>query len=254
MTRAEQLDFLIRELTPAAAIPAALSDKWRRFRSLVNMREPGPVSEAFLVAQDELLQALIAEKGVTNAAGLPPIRDKLCLWRGDITTLQADAIVNAANSGMLGCFVPCHSCIDNAIHTFAGVQLRIACADLMAAQGAPEPVGQAKITAAYNLPSQYVLHTVGPIVRGELTKADCDLLAACYRACLKLAEQNKVESIAFCCISTGEFHFPHAAAAEIAIHTVTAFLQTTKQIKKVIFNVFTEQDERLYRELLSQHA
>ena len=164
--------------------------------------------------------------------------------------MRCDAIVNAANSQMLGCFYPCHGCIDNAIHTFAGVQLRLACAELMRRQGHEEQTGQAKITSAYNLPSRYVIHTVSPIVRGNLTEKDKNLLASCYRSCLETAEENHLKSIAFCCISTGEFHFPNDKAAEIAINTVKTYLQETHSNMEVIFNVFKDKDYQIYRDLL----
>ncbi len=220
------------------------------FRALVNVRKPKPVSKEFLSAQDELLQTLIADKGITDIDDLTPVRDGIYLWRGDITTLKVGAIVNAANSGMLGCFLPGHGCIDNAIHTYAGVQLRMACVGIMEKQGFPEPTGQAKITAAYNLPCKYILHTVGPIVNGRLAEEHKRLLSSCYRSCLVLAEQSKIESVAFCCISTGEFHFPNEEAARIALDTVSEYLQTDCGVKKVVFNVFTERDERIYNELL----
>ena len=169
---------------------------------------------------------------------------------GDITRIEADAIVNAANSGMTGCYCPNHGCIDNAIHTYAGVQLRLACAEIMDRQRHPEPTGQAKITAAFNLPCRYVLHTVGPIINRRVTKEDKELLASCYRSCLELAAENGLESVAFCCISTGEFHFPNQLAAEIAVQTVKEFLQTPTSIKKVIFNVFKDMDKKIYERLL----
>jgi O-acetyl-ADP-ribose deacetylase (regulator of RNase III) len=250
MTRNEQLDFLIGELAPDAPLPQNSNDKWRLFRSLVNIREPKPVSEPFLAVQDELLQTLTAEKGIADIAALRPLRGNLYLWQGDITTLKVDAIVNAANSGMLGCFVPCHACIDNAIHTFAGVQLRLECAGIMARQGQPEPTGQAKITAAYNLPCRHILHTVGPIISGRLTDRDCDLLASCYRYCLELAEQNGLSSVAFCCISTGEFHFPNEEAAKIAVETVSETLAETGSGMRVVFNVFKDEDREIYERLL----
>ena len=152
---------------------------------------------------------------------------------------------------MTGCYIPCHACIDNCIHTFAGVQLRQDCAALMAEQGHEEPTGQAKITKAYNLPCDYVLHTVGPIVSGRVTREDERLLASCYRSCLELAEKNSVRSIAFCCISTGVFCFPNEDAAEIAVQTVKEFLQTPTTIKKVIFNVFKDLDKEIYTRLLT---
>ena len=174
----------------------------------------------------------------------------LYLWQGDITRLAADAVVNAANSGMTGCYVPNHTCIDNCIHTFAGVQLRLACAGQMRAQGQEEPAGQAKITPGYNLPARYVLHTVGPIVQDTVTKEDEKTLASCYRSCLALAESCHLKSIAFCCISTGIFHFPNRRAAEIAVSTVKAYLAEHHSGLKVIFNVFKDEDYDIYRELL----
>ena len=151
---------------------------------------------------------------------------------------------------MTGCYCPNHSCIDNAIHTYAGVQLRLACAEIIDRQGHPEPTGQAKITAAFDLPCRYVLHTVGPIINGRVTKADKELLSSCYRSCLELAAEKGLESVAFCCISTGEFHFPNQLAAEIAVKTVKEFLQTPTSIKKVIFNVFKDMDKKIYERLL----
>lgn len=211
---------------------------------------PKPVNPEFLKVQDEYLQTVTAEKGITDIEDLTPLQEGIYLWQGDITTLRCDAIVNAANSQMLGCFCPCHGCIDNAIHTFSGVQLRMACADLMGKQGYEEPTGSAKITLAYNLPCRYVLHTVGPIIQGRLTKKDEELLASCYRSCMELAEKNHVKSIAFCCISTGEFHFPNKRAAQIAVETVKENKRHTNSKMKVIFNVFKEIDWRIYRELL----
>lgn len=231
-------------------IPENTQAQKRLLRSLLNLRIPRPVSRAFLEIQDAYLQAETAGKGVTDLADLQPVRDGLYIWQGDITTLRCDAIVNAANSQMLGCFCPCHGCIDNAIHTFSGVQLRAACAELMRRQGHEESAGGAKITPAYNLPCQYVLHTVGPVIHGEVTKKDEELLAACYRSCLELAEANGIQSMAFCCISTGEFHFPNQRAAEIAVRTVSAYKQQAQSKMKVIFNVFKETDLHIYRALL----
>ena len=200
--------------------------------------------------QDAYLQGETAAKVITDIADLTPIQPGLYLWRGDITTLKCDAIVNAANSGMTGCYISNHRCIDNAIHTFAGVELRLACAELMEQQGYPEPTGRAKITPAFNLPCKYVLHTVGPIIDGRVTKADKELLASCYRSCLELAAENGLESVAFCCISTGEFHFPNEQAAQIAVETVKEFLKTQTSVKKVIFNVFKDLDKAIYEKLL----
>lgn len=256
MTQTERRKYLIQELLREQPqyrnmeIPESAQDQKNLLRSLFNIRMPEPVSEEFLQIQDAYLQGEAAEKGVTDLADLTPIEEGIYLWQGDITTLKCDAIVNAANSQMLGCFYPCHGCIDNAIHTFSGVQLRAACADLMKEQGHSEPTGTAKITPAYNLPCRYVLHTVGPIITGVVTKKDEQLLASCYRSCLELAEQNQVESIAFCCISTGEFHFPNKRAAEIAVKTVREYRRERQSKMEVIFNVFKETDLRIYRQLL----
>nr|MCR5023164.1 protein-ADP-ribose hydrolase [Lachnospiraceae bacterium] len=181
---------------------------------------------------------------------LKPIEDGIYLWQGDITTLRCDAIVNAANSGMTGCYQPCHNCIDNCIHTYAGIQLRNTCADIMEKQGHEEPTGQAKITSGFNLPCKYVLHTVGPIVSGSLTKEHEELLASCYRSCLELADKSGVKSIAFCCISTGVFMFPNKRAAEIAVQTVRDYRKLYGNGIEVIFNVWKDIDYEIYRELL----
>lgn len=234
----------------AADFPLELQSQWRLFRSLVNVREPKPVDRAFLELQDNLLKEMIAERGITKMSSLTPLQENIYLWQGDITTLQVDGIVNAANSGMTGCYCPCHGCIDNAIHTFAGVQLRLECAAMMKEQGYPEPTGTAKITKAYNLPCHFILHTVGPIVTGRLSEKDCKLLASCYQSCLELAEQNHLKSLVFCCISTGEFRFPNQKAAEIAVKTVKEFLSTYTEIS-VVFNVFKDEDYEIYRELFS---
>lgn len=232
-------------------LPSSEAEQKRLLRGLMNVRSPHPIGQEFLQLQDEYLQEEQRRRGVTDWRTLSPIRDGLYLWRGDITMLRCDAIVNAANSAMLGCFYPCHGCIDNAIHTFAGVQLRLYLDEQMKEQGHDEPVGQAKLTPAFNLPCRYVLHTVGPYVGGRLTEAHRAQLASCYRSCLETAEQHGLESVAFCCISTGEFHFPRDEAAQIAIQTVQTY-QKHSAIK-VIFNVFQESDERLYQRLLGSH-
>lgn len=231
-------------------IPRDASQQKLLLRGLMNTREAAPPTPEFTRVQDEYLQEETARRGITNARDLDPIEPGICLWQGDITTLACDAIVNAANSGMTGCYIPNHKCIDNAIHTYAGIQLRCACADIMARQGHPEPTGRAKITPAFNLPCRYVLHTVGPIVGHEVTPHDEELLASCYRSCLELAAQNGLESIAFCCISTGEFHFPNDRAAQIAVQAVRTFQATPTSIKKVIFNVFKDEDKAIYSRLL----
>ena len=230
--------------------PAAQRDL---LRALMNVRPPRPLSAEFLRLQDELLSAEREERGVVDVMTLPavPSDPRIVLWQGDITRLAADAIVNAANSALLGCFIPCHRCIDNAIHSAAGLQLRAECAALMERQGHPEETGTAKLTAGYNLPARHVLHTVGPIVAGALTEEDRALLASCYRSCLSLAAKHGLSSIAFCCISTGEFHFPNAAAAKIAVREVRAFLRENNTIKRVVFNVFKDEDRAIYERLLT---
>ena len=252
MTQSERRAYLIRALLAEQpgyrdlAVPQSEAEQKRLLRALMNLREPQEIDAAFLRVQDAYLQEEAARKGITALDELTPVKPGLYLWQGDITTLCCDAIVNAANSGLTGCYIPCHSCIDNAIHTYAGVQLRLACARLLTAQGHPEPTGTAKLTPAYNLPCRYVLHTVGPIVRGALTERDEEALASCYRACLELARENGLRSVAFCCISTGEFHFPNRRAAEIAVQTVRAHRGEIE----VIFNVFKDLDREIYRTLL----
>ena len=256
MTQAERRIYLITALLKEQPqfskieIPCDEQKQITLLRSLFNIRMPKPVTEEFLTVQNAYLQEETRRKGITLLSDLVPVQEEIYLWRGDITTLKCDAIVNAANSQMLGCFCPNHGCIDNAIHTFAGVQLRLTCADLMKQQCHEEETGNAKITPAYNLPCRYVLHTVGPIVHGNLTKKDKELLASCYQSCLELAERNGLKSIAFCCISTGEFHFPNDKAAQIAVETVKRYKEQTHSKIEVIFNVFKELDYNIYKELL----
>lgn len=218
-------------------------------RALMNVRPAAPIDDAFAAVQDAYLQEAIRRKGVTAVSELTPAENGIYLWKGDITTLACDAIVNAANAGMTGCYYPCHGCIDNCIHTYAGIQLRIRCASLMDAQGHEEPTGRAKITPAYNLPSKYVIHTVGPIVSNGVTARQEKELESCYRSCLTLAAQNGVKSLAFCCISTGVFGFPKRRAAEIAVRTVRGFLSENSGME-VIFDVFETEDYEIYRGLL----
>ena len=248
----DKLDFLIKYLLSERgeniAIPESKRDKFRLYRSLVNVRPAAPASDEYYEAENELLKELTAEKGITDAADLTLREPHIYLWRGDITTLKCGAIVNAANSGMTGCYSPCHNCIDNCIHTFAGIRLRQKCDEIIRGQGHEEPTGTAKITPAYNLPCNYVIHTVGPIVQGRLTDEHCRLLESCYKSCLDIAVQNNVQSIAFCCISTGVFGFPQREAAQIAVNTVRDFLKTHDI--GVIFNVFTETDFDIYNRLL----
>ena len=253
----QKLNEMLLSEQPAYRTQAAQVEKTEKaqrdlLRALMNVRPPRPLSEEFLRMQDALLSAERKVRGVVDVMTLPavPSDARIVLWQGDITRLNADAIVNAANSALLGCFIPCHRCIDNAIHSAAGLQLRAACEELMKRQGHPEPTGAAKITAGYNLPARHVLHTVGPIVHGTLTEEHRQLLASCYRSCLTLAAKHGLKSVAFCCISTGEFHFPNDAAAEIAVREVRAFLAENTSVERVVFNVFKDADLHIYEGLL----
>ena len=254
MEHEQKRKFLINYLLAESNIVHDISNdeysQKKLLRALVNVRSPKAAGKEFLQIQDKYLQEQLRLKGITDFADLSPVAPDIYLWQGDITTLKCDAIVNAANSQMLGCFCPNHGCIDNAIHTYAGIQLRRECAELMKVQGHEEPTGQAKLTGAYNLPSKYVLHTVGPVVCGSLTQNHEKQLADCYRSCLALADKNGLQSIAFCCISTGEFHFPNERAAEIAVSTVEEYKRLNKSNIKVIFNVFKDYDYEIYSRLL----
>ena len=260
MDRIPQIRFLIDRLLDdmpqyrkGMTLPGDERELRRLLRGLMNVRPPMPLKEDFLAVQDALLSAEREEKGIVRVDSLQPVRqdERFILWQGDITRLDADAIVNAANSQLLGCFHPCHGCIDNAIHSAAGLQLREACRRIMDEQGHEEGTGQSKMTDAYNLPCRHVLHTVGPIVSDELTPRHEAELASCYRSCLELADAHGLESVAFCCISTGEFRFPNAEAARIAVDTVREHLQGPSSIQKVIFNVFKDIDAHIYRSILA---
>lgn len=271
MDRLENIDFCIRYLLRqngvAAEVPPTLEGKQRLLRALMNVWEPQPLSEAFLRAQDAELQAQLQDKGVVNLEDIAATADTLRLWQGDITRLRVDAIVNAANRQMMGCWHPLHACIDNCIHSAAGLQLRAECAEAMSGAECPPMhpeytmggttyrhafTTETLITEAYNLPCRHILHTVGPIIpNGVPTKEQEAQLANCYRNCLGLAEANGCRSIAFCCISTGEFHFPNRRAAEIAVNTVKAYEFKDKSFT-IVFNVFKDIDYDIYRELLSK--
>ena len=231
-------------------VPDDTQEQKKMLRSLMNVRMPKDIDEEFLAVQDAYLQQVQEEKGVVTLEDMEELQPGLYIWKGDITRLKVGAIVNAANSGMTGCYQPCHNCIDNCIHTCAGIQLRNYCNHMMIKQRHEEPTGQAKITPAFNLPCEHVIHTVGPIVQGRLTKKHERLLISCYESCLRIADENEVTSIAFCCISTGVFMFPNKRAAELAVQTVKQYKEKTKSKIKVIFNVFKEEDERLYKQLL----
>lgn len=256
MNQSERRRFLIDRLLSEQPqyrqmqIPANAPEQRALLRALMNVRMPIAIGEDFLAVQNAYLQTVAAEKGIVSLDELTEIQSDMYLWRGDITRVKVGAIVNAANSGMTGCYQPNHNCIDNCIHTYAGIQLRLACAKLIAMQGHEEPTGQAKITPAYNLPCGFVLHTVGPIVEGKLTRNHEELLSSCYRSCLALALEKGIESVAFCCISTGVFMFPGKRAAEIAVQTVEDFKQNTSSRMKILFTVFKESDEQVYKELL----
>ena len=263
MTQNGRLDFLVEEFKADSVqykdlqTPEDTEGKRRILRSLMNVRMPRKMDEAVLAVQDEYLQARIRENGIVELADIPIIRDRMSIWQGDITRLAVDAIVNAANSQMLGCFVPMHTCIDNCIHTFAGVQLRAECARQMEqlksryGRDYEQPTALPMLTDAYNLPARKVIHIVGPIVQGRLTASLENDLAACYRNTLDMCLENGLKSVAFCCISTGVFHFPNKRAAEIAVQTVTGWLsEHPGGMERVIFNVFKDEDKAYYEQLL----
>ena len=236
-------------------IPDDRYEKRRLMRSLMNLLPPVEMGADFLKIQDEELLVQLEEKGVVNLSSIESTskNPRYKLWQGDITRLKVDAIVNAANSQLLGCFVPRHSCIDNAIHSAAGVQLRLECNEMMKKQKSPEPTGIAKITSGYNLPAKHVIHTVGPIIRNDKARAEDETqLASCYWSCLKLADEKQLKSLAFCCISTGEFRFPNQRAAEIAISTVENYFQSVQEtsLETIVFNVYKDLDLMIYEYLL----
>ena len=263
MTQNGRLDYLVEEFKADSVqykdlqTPKDAEGKRRILRSLMNVRMPRKMDEAVLAVQDEYLQERIRENGIVELADIPIIRDRMSIWQGDITRLAVDAIVNAANSQMLGCFVPMHTCIDNCIHTFAGVQLRAECARQMEqlksryGRDYEQPTALPMLTDAYNLPARKVIHIVGPIVQGRLTTSLENDLAACYRNTLDMCLENGLKSVAFCCISTGVFHFPNKRAAEIAVQTVTGWLsEHPGGMERVIFNVFKDEDKTYYEQLL----
>lgn len=276
MTRLERLFFLNNILLTemphyrdeSDTFPKTIPAQRRLLRSLMNVRPAGEISQDFLREQDILLQEEAKEKGIVRISDLPSVAaqikddstgnkipaDKMILWQGDITRLAVDGIVNAANSALLGCFVPCHACIDNAIHSAAGAQLRNACDRIMKEQGHEEPTGKAKITPAFNLPSRYILHTVGPpiAVGKNPTAEESALLSDCYRSCLELAAKHQLQSLAFCCISTGEFNFPREQAAHIAVDTVSDWLTQHGYAMTIVFNVFKDEDAEIYRKVMKE--
>ncbi|MBQ0004236.1 MAG: protein-ADP-ribose hydrolase [Clostridiales bacterium] len=256
MNQNERRQYLIKELIKENAdyrelkIPEDVFAQRQTLRGLMNIRMAAPVTDEFKQIQNEYLQETSRERGVVTLEDIEEKEPGIYLWQGDITRLTTGAIVNAANSGMTGCYSACHNCIDNYIHTYAGIQLRNYCQFLMDKQGHPEPAGQAKITPGFNLPATYVIHTVGPVVSGDVTTEDERLLRSCYQSCLETATANNVDSIAFCCISTGVFMFPQRRAAEIAVETVRRYLVGNEI--KVVFNVFKDEDLAIYEELLGK--
>jgi O-acetyl-ADP-ribose deacetylase (regulator of RNase III) len=256
MDQTERRMYLIQSLLNEQAqyrgikIPQDVGEQKRLLRALMNVRPPRDIDSGILRVQDEYLQEELAQKGITDYSSLCPVEEGVYLWKGDITTLRCDGIVNAANSGLTGCYRANHTCIDNCIHTFGGMQMRLACNDIIRKQGHEEPAGQAKITPGFNLPCKYVLHTVGPVIESDVHRRDEELLSSCYRSCLELAGRYGLTSLAFCCISTGVFRFPNQQAAEIAVQTVRKYRTETAGRLEVIFNVFTELDYRIYRDLL----
>lgn len=250
MTVNRNLDRLIEILCEERGeAPPAVSgeEKPRLFRALSNVRPPLPVTEEFLRLQDEYLSAAVRDKGIVDVATLR-FEDGIALWQGDITRLNADAIVNAANSALLGCFYPLHGCIDNAIHSAAGVQVRLECNRIM--RGGEEPAGSVKVTGGYNLPCRYIFHTVGPVVYGKVTARNEADLRGCYVSCLEEAERRGLYSLAFCCISTGEFRYPREEACRVAVAAVREKLAENKSGLKVVFDVFTDEDRRAYEKEL----
>ena len=263
-TQAERLDFLVEAFKEDSAeyrdieTPRDEAGKRVLLRSLMNIRMPKRLPDEVLSVQDEYLTERVKETGVVAADDIPFIREGIALWQGDITRLAVDAIVNAANSQMLGCFAPMHTCIDNCIHTFAGVQLRAECDRQMKklrgryGLSYEQPTAVPMLTDGYNLPAKKVVHIVGPIVTDRLTPEHERLLADCYRATLDLCAENGLRTVAFCCISTGVFRFPNEKAAQIAVKTVTDWLgEHPGKVDKVIFNVFKDEDRKYYeKELL----
>ena len=264
LTQEQRLDFLVEEFKADSdeykdiETPKDAEGKRRILRSLMNIRMPKRMADNVLAVQDEYLKERAADKGVVVLSDIPVIRDRLSIWQGDITRLAVDAIVNVANSQMLGCFVPMHTCIDNCIHTFAGIQLREECNRQMNelrikyGRDYEQPTAVPMLTDAYNLPAKKVIHIVGPIVQYKLTPALEKDLADCYRNTLDMCRENGLKSVAFCCISTGVFHFPNKRAAEIAVNTVSDWMdEHPGQMERVLFNVFKDEDKDIYERILS---
>ena len=244
---------MINERGEDISIPKDFTSKRNLLRSLMNVRPAMPIDDKFLDVQDEFLSNEALSKKLVGVEDIDEYDGKIMLWQGDITQLKVDAIVNAANSKLLGCFIPMHNCIDNVIHSSSGVQLRLECNRIMEAQNKDEDVGKAKITCAYNLPSKFVVHTVGPAIpfNSQPSDSDSKKLESCYKSCLEIANYNDLKSLAFCCISTGVFNFPQDNAANIAVKTVKEYLNSNEtSLKHVIFNVFKDEDYLIYKKIL----
>ena len=259
MTQQERLSYLVKGLVEEYTekykdehieIPNDEAEQFTLFRALCNIRAAGAMPIEWMKVQDEYLNTLALEKGIVRIKDLEEREPQIYLWQGDITRLSVDAIVNAANNQLLGCFAPNHKCIDNAIHNFSGIELRMECARMIEYMDMPEKTGVARKTYAYNLPASHVIHTVGPIIYDTVTELEKEQLSSCYKSCLELANAYSFKSIAFCCISTGEFRFPNELAAQIAIDTVRRYLKETNSKIQVVFNVFKDIDYDIYNKLL----
>lgn len=263
MTQSQRLDYLVEEFKTDSVqykdleTPPDTEGKRRILRSLMNIRMPKKLDDSVLTVQDEYLRERLRENGIVRLSDIPVTQGAVSIWQGDITRLAVDAIVNAANSQMLGCFIPMHTCIDNCIHTYAGVQLRAECSRQMNqlrlkyGRDYEQPTAVPMLTDAYNLPAKKIIHIVGPIVQYELTPELEKELADCYLNTLDMCLDNNLRSVAFCCISTGVFHFPNKRAAEIAVGTVNSWLaQHSSSMERVIFNVFKDEDKKYYEELI----
>ncbi len=273
-TQQERLDYLLNQLKEdlteysSLELPNSYDERKKTLQAFMNIRMPRKIAKEILSVQDEFLKEELKEKGIVTLKQIPtikqqygsihPFANRISIWQGDITRLRVGAIVNAANPQMLGCFIPCHKCIDNVIHSAAGMQLREECYGIMEkkrmqyGKSYEEPVGRAIVTKAYNLPAKYIIHTVGPMVHHKLNSELCEDLQKCYESVLKCAMEHNIRSIAFCCISTGEFRFPREMAANIAVETVSSFLENNKEhFDRIIFNVFKDWDMELYKNRLA---
>ncbi|MDO5717834.1 MAG: protein-ADP-ribose hydrolase [Tissierellia bacterium] len=246
------IEYLLKERGEKRDLDLDIDSLFEVYRGLVNIREPNRISEEYLSLEDEFLTDLNSKRLIADAKLLKETQKGISLWQGDITRISADAIVNAANEKLLGCMLACHDCIDNFIHTYSGIRLRLYMNDIMKKQGYLEPTGKAKISPGFNLPSKYIIHTVGPIVSGKVSNQNQDDLKSSYKNSMILADQNGLENIVFCSISTGVFGYPKKEAAGIAYEMVIENLKEMKNIKKVVFNVFSDEDRKIYEKILNE--